>query len=274
MSAIKSNLTLRVITALIILPIVLALIWVPVLKPGLSILIVFIILTVTHEFYGLYRVKQIPVQEKLGLLGGLAIGAAAYFGDPMHLNAALIGSMFLVGFGHVLSPPPSAAGFSASIAGLMYAAWCPAHVLLIDHLDTGRGLIMVLIVAVVLTDTAAYFCGRFLGRIPLAPIVSPKKTWEGAIGGFVFAVVGMCVVSFLRDRFDWSAFPTWSMARYAASGALISVVAQISDLMKSYVKRDAGVKDSGRLLPGHGGALDRFDGFLLGAPVLYYMAVL
>ena len=87
-------------------------------------------------------------------------------------------------------------------------------------------------------------------------------------------MLGAAAVSALRDRYNWSAFPAWSVQHYALTGALISIVAQVSDLMKSYVKRDAGVKDSGRLLPGHGGALDRFDGFLLGAPVLYYMAVL
>ncbi len=273
MNAPKSNLALRVLTALVILPVVLALIWVPALRLGLSVLVVFIVLVVVHEFYGLYRARQIAVQEKLGLLGGLGIGIAAYFGDPAYLNAALVASMFLVGFGHVLTPPPSAAGFAGSLAGLMYGAWCPAHVLLIDRLDAGRGLIMMLLVAVVLTDTAAYFCGRFLGRRPLAPIVSPKKTWEGAIGGFLVAVIGMAVLALLHENFGWTAYPDWSLPRYAATGAAISIVAQISDLMKSCVKRDAGVKDSGRLLPGHGGALDRFDGFLLGAPVLYYMAV-
>ena len=274
MNAPASNLTLRVITALVILPIVLALIWVPALRIGLSMLVAIIVLTVMHEFYGLYRAKGIAVQEKPGLAGGLAIAFAAYLGDPAHLSAALLGATFLVGLGHVLSSAPSAAGFGGSLAGLVYAGWCPAHVLLVDQLETGRGMIMLLIVAVVLTDTAAYFCGRFLGRHALAPVVSPKKTWEGAIGGFLGAVIGAVVVAMLREAYDWTAFPAWSMQQYALTGALISVVAQVSDLMKSYMKRDAGVKDSGRILPGHGGALDRFDGFLLGAPVLYYMAVL
>ncbi len=270
----RSNLAQRWITALILIPIVLALIWVPGLEPGLGVLVGLIVLTVMHEFYALLRTLKIPVQDRLGLVGGAIIAAHAYFGDAVHLNAALIAALALVGLGHVLKPPPSAAGLAGSIAGLVYAAWCPAHVMLVFDLEYGRGLVMLLAVTVVFTDTAAYFTGRAIGRHPLAPVVSPKKTWEGAVGGFLFATLGMALLAVLVDNYAWTAFPDWSAARYAATGAAISIVAQLSDLVKSSVKRDAGVKDSGRLLPGHGGALDRFDGFLLGAPVLYYMAVL
>jgi phosphatidate cytidylyltransferase len=158
---------------------------------------------------------------------------------------------------------------------LLYTAWCPAHVLMLHQFDPeGPGLVMLLVVAVVLTDTAAYFTGKSIGKHKMAPVVSPKKTWEGAAGGLVFAVIGAVAVSLLDRQFDWAAFPNWSPARYALTGAALSVVAQLSDLVKSTVKRDAGVKDSGHILPGHGGALDRFDGFLFAAPVLYYMTVI
>ena len=274
MNAPQSNLAQRWITALVILPVVLALIWVPVLAPGLAVLVVFIILLVMLEFYGLFRTLKVPVQEKLGLVGGVLIAAHAFIGHEPELNFALVIAVILVGFGQVLNAPPSAAGLAASVAGLVYAAWSPAHVLLLFELDYGRGLVMMLLVTVVFTDTGAYFAGRTFGRLPLAPVVSPKKTWEGAIGGLLLAVIAMAVIALLRENYAWPDFPDWSLARYAMTGAAVSVVAQLSDLMKSLVKRDAGVKDSGRILPGHGGALDRFDGFLLGAPVLYYMAVL
>ena len=135
----------------------------------------------------------------------------------------------------------------------------------------GPGIVTALFVSVILTDTAAYFGGRALGRHKLAPVVSPNKTWEGAVSGFVFAVLGMCVLYVLRDRYSWTALPEWSLFKYAIAGALLSVASQVGDLVESSLKRDAGVKDSGVFFPGHGGVLDRCDGFLFAAPVLYYI---
>lgn len=274
MSKPRSNLALRWITALILLPIVLVLMWVPALSWGFAALVAIIVLIAVYELYALVRARQIQPQAAAGLVGALFVVVGAQFGQLAYLNLALIAALVLVGFAHVLTPPPTLAGISGSIAGVVYTAWCPAHVLLLHgHSPDGRGLVMLLLAAVVLTDTAAYFVGRTIGRHKLAPVVSPKKTWEGAIGGFVCAVAGMLVFYWLKERFGWATYPAWSPARYAVTGAVVSVVAQLSDLIKSSFKRDAGVKDAGSIFPGHGGALDRFDGFLLGAPVLYYMAV-
>jgi phosphatidate cytidylyltransferase len=274
MSKPHSNLTTRVITALILLPIVLVLIWVPQLQLGFAGLVAFIVLTTQREFLTLLRSKNIPTHSSTAHLGAIATVVAAWFGDPVYLNAAMIGAVALTGFACVATSAPSAAGVCGAFAILVYTAWCPAHVLLIHQREPdGAGLVMLLAVCVVLTDTMAYFTGRALGRHPLAPVISPKKTWEGAIGGFAGAILGALFIWALDREFGWANYPDWSPARYAATGAGLSIVSQVSDLVKSSVKRDAGVKDSGHLLPGHGGALDRFDGFLFAAPVLYYMAV-
>lgn len=274
MSSPRNNLLLRVITALIILPIVLTLIWAPALRPGFAVLVAFIVLTTQHEFLNLLRARNIPTHEPTAHIGALAMVAAAWWGDAMHLNAAFIAAVAAVGLASIITAPPSAAGMAGAFAGLLYTAWCPAHVLMLHQTEPeGAGLVMFLAVTVILTDTAAYFTGKAIGRHPLAPVVSPKKTWEGSIGGFVAAVAGAHVIYWLAHRYGWTVYPDWSPVRYALTAAALSIVAQISDLVKSAVKRDAGVKDSGHLLPGHGGALDRFDGFLFAAPVLYYMAV-
>lgn len=275
MNALKSNLAQRVITALVVLPIVLTLIWVPALKIGFAALVGLVVLITLHEFTQLLRAREIPTHEPAALVGALAIVIGAWRADALYLNVGLICALVIVGLAQVLSNPPSATGVTGAFAGLLYTAWCPAHVLMMHQFDPeGAGLVMLLVVAVVLTDTAAYFTGKSIGKHKLAPIVSPKKTWEGAAGGLVFAVIGASVVWLLVREFGWTSFPDWGLARYALSGAALSVVAQLSDLVKSTVKRDAGVKDSGHLLPGHGGALDRFDGFLFAAPVLYYITVL
>lgn len=274
MSKPLSNILLRWITALVVLPVVLTLIWIPALSLGFSILVVIVVAVAVHEVYNLARALHLQPQVLPGIAGAIAIAVSAHFGELFYLNIALLAAIILVGSAHVLATPPSMAGINASIVGLVYAAWCPSHVLLLHApKPTGRGLVMLLIIIVVLTDTAAYFVGKSIGRHKLAPVVSPKKTWEGAIGGFLCATLAMLVVFWLKERFGWVSYPEWSPPRYLITGAVVSVVAQISDLVKSSFKRDAGVKDAGSLFPGHGGALDRFDGFLFGAPVIYYMAV-
>jgi len=276
MNAPRSNLTQRVITALVVLPVVLTLIWVPALKPGFAALVGLVVLITLHEFAHLLRARQIPTHEPASLVGALAIVIGAWWADALYLNAGLVCALVLVGLAQVLSNPPSATGMAGAFASLLYTAWCPAHVLMLHQFDPeGAGLVMLLVVTVVLTDTAAYFTGKSIGKHKMAPIVSPKKTWEGAAGGLAFAVIGAVAIFLLNRRFGRTTFPEdWGLARYALTGAALSVVAQLSDLVKSTIKRDAGVKDSGHILPGHGGALDRFDGFLFAAPVLYYMTVI
>jgi phosphatidate cytidylyltransferase len=114
-------------------------------------------------------------------------------------------------------------------------------------------------------DTVAYFVGRAVGKHPFAPILSPKKTWEGAFGGFI----GSLLVGVAFSK--WIGAPIWQMLAMAALG---SVAGQVGDLLESAYKRSAGVKDSGTLLPGHGGILDRIDALILAIPVVCYSWIL
>ncbi len=111
-------------------------------------------------------------------------------------------------------------------------------------------------------DTAAYFCGRTWGRRPMAPLISPKKTWEGAVGGFVASCAAALIVSAVYGG------QLGSWVYLLGAGAACALVGQAGDLFKSVFKRHRGIKDSGRLLPGHGGLLDRMDSALMAAPVL------
>ncbi len=112
-------------------------------------------------------------------------------------------------------------------------------------------------------DSAAYFAGRAFGRHKLFPRVSPNKTWEGAVAGFVFAVA-----TFLLAR--QLVLPYLSLLSAVACGVIVGLFGQIGDLIESLLKRDAGVKDSSALIPGHGGVLDRFDSLMFVAPLLYF----
>ena len=136
-------------------------------------------------------------------------------------------------------------------------------------------LLAVLLTAVICSDTGAYFAGRSLGRHKLAPKVSPNKTWEGSVGGVLAAVAGMAVLYGLRGALRGVVMlPAWPVLVYVLVGVVLAVIGQVGDLAESMLKRDAGVKDSGGIFPGHGGVLDRCDGILFAAPALYYMVLL
>jgi phosphatidate cytidylyltransferase len=121
------------------------------------------------------------------------------------------------------------------------------------------------LVVIWVSDTAAYFVGRAIGKHPFAAQLSPKKTWEGSIGGFF----GSLLVAFAFAR--WLSEPLPLLLGAAAFG---NIAGQIGDLIESAWKRSAGVKDSGALLPGHGGILDRIDALILALPVVWYYFVL
>jgi len=116
------------------------------------------------------------------------------------------------------------------------------------------------------TDTGAYLVGRAVGSRPMAPSVSPNKTWEGALGGFVLAVAAALVLGLVFDL----GIKVWQLA---VTGGVVGVVAQWGDLIVSKLKRIADVKDTGSIIPGHGGLLDRLDSMLLALPAVYYLLV-
>ena len=125
---------------------------------------------------------------------------------------------------------------------------------------------MFLLVVTFSTDTGAFFVGKAIGKRPLAPTVSPGKTWVGAIGGFLAAVLAALAAA-------WALEIDVSVPVIVALGALMGVVGQAGDLFESKLKRLAGVKESGRLLPGHGGILDRLDSIVFNLALLYYFVI-
>ncbi|MFP4529001.1 MAG: phosphatidate cytidylyltransferase [Candidatus Kapaibacterium sp.] len=129
-------------------------------------------------------------------------------------------------------------------------------------------LLLSVMAAIWICDSAAYFTGRAIGSHKLAPRVSPKKTWEGAVGGFIGGIAGMtAMAAFL--------IPQFPPVHAVIIGAIVGTIGQIGDLSESQLKRDAGVKDSSNLIPGHGGALDRFDSIIFVMPAVFiYLAVL
>jgi phosphatidate cytidylyltransferase len=130
-------------------------------------------------------------------------------------------------------------------------------------------LVLMVIASLWINDTMAYLVGSFIGKTPLTKI-SPKKTWEGTIGGIVLAIVVMGLIGYLiSSEFDWDAIIQWM-----SIAAITAIMGTFGDLLQSKLKRMAGVKDSGHILPGHGGFLDRFDSLLLAAPFVWIYVML
>ncbi len=179
------------------------------------------------------------------ILGAFVLGAASIaFGSRRPLAAVL-----------------PAVGLSA--AALLFIALPLSFIVLLRGADKSLGpkLLLFLLALVWVGDTAAYFVGRAIGRHPMAPQLSPKKTWEGAVAN----LLGSLLVALVFYRWMNVALPV-----LLGAAALGNVAGQVGDLLESAYKRSAGVKDSGGLLPGHGGMLDRVDALILAAPVVWY----
>jgi phosphatidate cytidylyltransferase len=224
------------------------------------------------EYYALVRHRQISPETIGGILSGVLVVLSGALNEPELTNLFLYGGMLMVSALHIVRGVHSVAGLASSAFGVVYVGWLGAHVTLLHgKADIGPGLATMLFCAVFLTDTGAYLFGSLFGRTKLAPKVSPKKSWEGAAGGLVSCMAALALVWWLGDRYALTQLPDWPLHRYLTVALIISIVSQVGDLAQSCLKRDAGVKDAGVLFPGHGGVLDRCDGLLFAAPVMYYV---
>lgn len=260
----------RVLTAMVMLPAVLAIVWVPMLDPIFVAFIALLSAIGLSEFFAMVRAKNIETWPAAATAFGVLMVVAADR-SPGLMNTALVIGVIVLAWGQVFRGQVDMAALSVTLWGLFYAGWMPAHFVLLHNHAAGPGLVTLLIVLIALSDSGAYFVGKAIGRHKLSPKISPNKTWEGAIAGVASAVLGMIAAWYIDVHYPAAPLPGWSLWAYALTGALLAIAGQIGDLIESMMKRDAGVKDSGKLLPGHGGILDRCDGFLFAGPMLYYL---
>jgi phosphatidate cytidylyltransferase len=233
-----------------------------------------VILLSLYEYNTLLKLGGKPVQRATLFIMGLLLPAALYFD---HNYAAQAGGDNFAGFFisltvisamlyELFSPRKYLERIGFTLLGVFMLSWCLFHLIALRDLrPDGEWLTFMLIVTVWIMDTAAYFIGKRFGRRQLSTI-SPKKTWEGAVAGFIFAIG---TVFALRLASKTAVSPAFALA----AGVLIGVFGQISDIAESMLKRAVGAKDSSNLLPGHGGVLDRFDSYIFLAPIISYLAV-
>ncbi len=197
------------------------------------------------------------------LLPALASLAGSAQAVAAGLTAGLLGLVFLV-LGRYSSLDNVLEKLSLAIMGLVYISFCGAHIVLIRHLEHGAAWLFVLTVITAASDTGAYYAGRAFGRKKLCPSISPGKTVAGGIGGLAGGVLLAVLAGLVL-------LPSVHPLRLGAVAALLVVIGVTGDLAESVIKRATGCKDSGTILAGHGGLLDRVDSILLTAPVLYYL---
>ncbi|SMB95508.1 phosphatidate cytidylyltransferase [Thermanaeromonas toyohensis ToBE] len=216
-----------------------------------------------REYHHLLRRLGLKPPVLIGYLGTLGILLAVYWQREFSTYLPfLLLWVFLGGF-LLRFPRYSLADIGATFLGCLYIPGSLAHLFLLRAGQSGSfGLLLYTFLLTWVSDTAAYFIGRGLGSRKLCPVLSPGKTWEGAWGaGVVTVAVGVLLGIYLFSLGGWRAL---------VLSFLITLAAQVGDLIESGMKRLAQVKDSSHLLPGHGGILDRFDSLFLVAPVVYY----
>ena len=251
----------RAATALILAPIVLAGI-----ALGKEAIFTLILLLVAGAAYELSRAL-----EPLPFVAALGAGALpVLFSIPWKTTGILAGAMASLPWALFwLAGKPEARTLRAVLAVLLMALWVGApmaHLGLFDRSLTGVALIFIAVVGPWISDSGAYFAGRFLGRHLLFPSLSPKKTVEGALGGLLLTVLVVAPISYQLLDFT----PPEALVISAS----VSIFSQCGDLFESALKRILDVKDLGKVFPGHGGVLDRIDSLLFTAPAVYYISLL
>jgi phosphatidate cytidylyltransferase len=227
--------------------------------------VILVMIVSAGELYATIRSEEVRPLALFGLLGVVFMGLGAQTAGAVAIAGWAAAFATITVLYLTLSPrrqPLEDAGIT--IVGMAWVGLL-SFAILIARGPHPVAYILFLVFVVVANDTAAYFVGRSLGRRKLAPALSPKKTVEGLVGGLI---AGLIVATVLAT------FPAWEtigIAKALVAGAVVGVTVPLGDAIESMVKRSLGVKDMGSVLPGHGGMLDRIDGFLLAVPAIYYL---
>ena len=218
-----------------------------------------------YEWYRLFfPPTSRPLVAGIGLLGCVALIAGAH--EPALVQAGLLMAVMAVLSVPVVLDVPLFENLRQSaivLTGMLYLGLTLSYVVLVRMLPHGESLVFFLLLVTWAADTGAYYAGTLCGRRRLAPRISPKKTVEGLAGGLAGATMVACAAR-------WTFVPDFSMVDTLVLALLLTLAGLWGDLVESAIKRSAGVKDSGGLLPGHGGMLDRLDSLLFTAPAFYY----
>ncbi len=218
-----------------------------------------------NEFYRLTKkYRPLPLA---GFLGMALMAAMAWFYSPVAvLGAICAGVLFIALLGLLAGPKPGVTvRMAVTLLGMLYLGLGFSAALMLRPLDEDGLILLTVIFGTWAGDTMAYFTGKLFGSTPMAPVLSPKKTWEGFAGGAISTVLLVVFIGLYTEL---------GPADSLILGAVIAVAGPLGDLFESLVKRDVQIKDSGRGIPGHGGVLDRFDALIFASVASYFVLTL
>jgi phosphatidate cytidylyltransferase len=253
----------RVLSALVGIPLLAALVaWGPTWL--FTLLVLALVVGAQIELYRMFGAAGVEADRAAGLVLGVLVVLAFAAGRPVLLPLALSVAVIVVvalGIRRDATAEHAWTGLTLTLLGVCYCAWLLGHAIWLRALPGGRALTLFALGVTWCGESAAFFVGRRFGRHPLAPRVSPGKTVEGALAQLIAtsaaALAGAPLVAL-------------SLGEAAVIGLVLGALGQLGDLGESFLKRSAGAKDAGRLIPGHGGVLDRLDSLLFNVPALYY----
>lgn len=236
-----------------------------------ALLIVAVLGVASWEYWRIYKTGGYSPSPSLLIGGAMLLALTRFLLDFHEADAALAGlvlaAMGLHTYHHQRGDERSSADFTITTAGILYIGWLGSYLISLRNLPDGLWWTLLVVGGTGMADAGAYFVGSRLGKHPLAARVSPKKTWEGYIGGVIIGTLGCAGLAAL-----WSLMaPAITFQRGLIMGFVLSTVTVMGDLGESMIKRQFNIKDSSHILPGHGGIFDRIDSWLWAAPIGFYL---
>ncbi len=254
----------RVVSSLVLLPLVVAVVWFG--DPWISITVALFVLLGTLEFYRIAIITGwrpfVFLGTPLALLFILNVHCDDERTTPLLITAVIVLPLIR----SLLYPVKRNAmmNWTWTIGGVFYVGWMMSHFILLRDMQEGRDWVFMVLFATFACDTSAYFIGRAFGKNKMAPVVSPGKTWEGALGGLGGTMLAVVIIAIITGLDEYGYLYIIPL------GFLIGVFAQIGDLAESAIKRSAETKEASGLIPGHGGMLDRLDSLIFTVILVYY----
>lgn len=266
--AASASLGVRVLTSLVLGAVLLAVLFFAG-TVGLAVLFSLIAAVAVSEFYALQRQEHRKPNEVFGVIAVIVLPLAAAFFPERGLVAGVTGFVAAALVWHLVFGQITTADTATTVFGALYVGLTLSHLVLMRELPHGMVLVFVTFVSVWANDVFAYVIGVGVGRHKMAPVISPHKSWEGFFGGAVCALlVWLAAGSLSQTPLGGTGLP---LVWHVVIGVAVPLAALVGDLVESRFKREASIKDSGGLLPGHGGFLDRFDSMIAVSITVFYL---